>query len=186
LDLGYTQSLRRQFLAENQVDPVDIVNCQLFANEKLDLSLPFFGDPAQASVDQPSGTLAKWMKLRAEANHRLVQELVSQFSCPILFQLRHNIQETITLSGYQVVPWKVSPNLPASSYPSFEEEGDRVPADGYCFFPFGHPVDPPVTSRLYDNLLRRIKKSKGKLAIDMSSMPIEDLPKTLDRWFAKG
>jgi len=186
LDLGYTQSLRGRFLEDNKVDPVDIVDKRLLRNDfKLDLGLPFFGDPTYGGMDLPSGTLEKWTTLRAGANRQSVTKFVSQLSGEILFQPRHNLHESIALGGVQVVPWVDRKSLPTSNYQgNIEEEAESVPVNGFCVWQFGNPKDPAIRSRMYDSLVRHMKRAKGKLAIDLSSIPSDEIQTELDKWFA--
>lgn len=186
-DLGYTIGLRSRFLAEQHVDPVDIVDRRIMAYDKLDLSLPYFGDPAQTALDQPSDTLQKWAKLRADANLEAIEELVKQLPTPLLFQPRHTKQDTIALDGVQAISWLRGADLPSGAFDAaFEFESDSVPAAGYFVWPFGHPKDPAQISRMYDSLTRRLRTNRGLLAVDMSSVPFEEMPVYLDKWFAKG
>jgi hypothetical protein len=186
LDLGYSQSLRSRFLQENQVDPVDIVDRRLMNYDSLDLSLPFFGDPMTTSLDLPAGTIEKWAKLRADANREAVQNLMSQLTGSILVQPRQLAQDIITLNGVQVLPSSIAKVLPENPPDlSFEAEERGVPANGYCLWSFGHPTDPLPASRMYESLVRHLKEAKGKIAIDFSSVPIDEFQKVLDKWFMK-
>ena len=185
-DLGYTTMLRSRFLAVQQVDPIDIVDRRIMAYDKLDLSLPYFGDPTEAVLDQPSDTLQKWAKLRADANEAAIRALVKQLPIPMYFQPRHIKQETITLDGVQAISWSGGVDLPAGTFDTaFEFESDSVPADGYFVWQFGYPKEPAQSSRMFDSLLRRLKNKRGLLAVDMSSVPPQEISTYLDKWFAK-
>jgi hypothetical protein len=67
-----------------------------------------------------------------------------------------------------------------------EEEADNVPIDGYCIWQFGYPVESALKSAMYDSLNRHLRHAKGMLAIDLSSVPVTEIPSVLDRWFVKG
>ena len=188
LELGYSESLRGRFIEENQVDPIDIVDQRLLSNErKLDLSLPYFGDPVRTATDQPRGSLKAWAKLRADVNHRSTLELASQLAGPVFVQVRHNFRGSISLGGVQVLPWLDKAELPSvGELDSLEQEAESVPVDGYCLWQFGRPTEPALLSRLYDALNRHLARAKGSLAVDMSSIPPTQLSKILDQWFKKG
>lgn len=187
LDLGYTAPQREQFLTENQVDPVDIVDRRILNYDKLDLSLPFFGDPRNVAVDQPSGSLGKWNRFRAEINKRAIQELTSRMTPPILAQPRQQFRDTLTLDGVQVLPWDSRSEFPEITHQeSLQEEADNVPDNGFCLWQFGHPVDPAIRPRMRDNILRHMKDAKGMLAFDFSSVSEKEVQEVLDQWFRKG
>ena len=186
-DFGYSQSLRARFLEENRVDPVDIVDKRPYYDDQLDLSLPFFGDPSKAIVDQPSGSSDKWNRFRANTNKQAILELMGHLPGELLFQPRHDYQGAFPLGGTQVIPWSDRTAVPTSAYQqNMEEEADNVPIDGYCIWQFGYPVESALKSAMYDSLNRHLRHAKGMLAIDLSSVPVTEIPSVLDRWFVKG
>jgi len=189
LDLGYSTGLRSKLIETNHVDPVDLVDTRLDLG-KVDLTLPFFGDPEQygfgdLASSQPQGAFQKWIQIRSDANQAAISQFANSLPGPVLFEPRNNLQDMPPHDAYSLIPWTPGSALPTTAQPP-DKTVDQVPSDGYQVFRLSSPMTPATSSRLYDNLQGLVKARKAMFAVDLTAVPIEDLPKMLDTWFQTG
>jgi len=190
-DFGYTRALRSQFLAANSVDPVDLVGNSIHI-ERLDLSLPMFGDPNRMSArttepeQEPQGYEGKWMALRSYGNRSSVTEFAKQIDGTIFIQPRSPIQDYPQVRGYSVRSWQPGAALPTFALSSRGEELEATDT-AYWVWPLGFHIDPAAASRVDQSLRRHIQQNpNSKLAVDLSSVPAAELAGNLDSWFYRG
>lgn len=185
-DLGYSENLRSVFLADHSVNPIDLIDTRL-RFRGLDMSLPFFGDPEPGGpvpmeYSQMLALTLQWNATRAEANLDPVRQFVNGLGGEILLQPRNAFQDFPWTHGFSVVSWKPGTELPTATVPE-ERMGQFNAQAVYWIWQFGYPMDSTVASRVWDRLTHLLEENKSNLAVDVTAMPIEELPKFLDTWF---
>lgn len=183
MDLGFNVAARSRFLLENSVDPIDFVDTR-YRIGTLNLSTPFFGGEYQFgsgsfSSSQPKGLYMKWIAELATLNHDSIANFAAQLQTPMLFQVRNDNRDMSRLGNYLVTPWHPGSELPTSSEP-FKWDSP-VPPDSYRLVEFDY-LNPPVASRLYENLTNCLKSPNSKVALEFSEIPLNQLQETLKEW----
>jgi hypothetical protein len=182
---GYSEKIRVEFLRKYGIDPIDIAAPNL--RQPVELDQPFFldghlGGPHDLGTFLPAldGMPTEWQSYRAKLNVQGMEPLMTllkDLTIPILAMPKPLTYPTPQAYGRYVVPWDPSTPLPVVDY----RGPNQAPANRVIVFPLTAGSSPAALKKLGDLL----HSGTPVVAVDASSLSVDDLGKLLDRYFPR-
>lgn len=186
--LGYSAATRQRFLAQNSLDPIDIVDDTLIdwdIRNGVDFSLPMFDQSSQVGAandgSAPLGALTVWDGFAAKANQDATLRLAGMFGGPVLVEARRATQDLPPTGQVSLLAWQPGQDLPV--YDDQPWKPDDGPKDSIALVRLGAAMSPRVAGGVWHNLSARLKGA-NPVAVDLTTIPADQWPQTLAAWFA--
>lgn len=182
LSLGYTTTLREEFIRSNSVDPVDLLEVRDEVQlQPIEQSISSFGNLNNYLFGKVSETPPsfrdKWDRFRSLINEQQVEKFLSNFTGPILLEWRRKLHDT-SLYWSSLVSTHTD-GLPLNSF-SEDPFYKPIPDDGYLLQPVGFPLSDGTINYLRSHIAESFKKKPISIALDFRAVPANRLIDTLN------